>query len=448
MRGPQQRMQPGMSGAGGSANFNERTGMNNPVAGRSTQVMQAPPGAQTMMPQQGQIEPAFQQQPQQQFGLAGAEQSMLAGQGAGISALEQGQLGALNTLGMGQNIAQQNLAQGRSALSGNFSGSAVNVDPMTGQPLFQQAAAGVGAFSPAGLQAQGLQSALSGAQGQQAFDQAFINSPVQQFVREQGEQSRINQAASTGGLGGGEVLKELTRFGQGNAGLQLQQQIQNLGSLSNQGLQAAGQQGQFLSQAGQQQGNLANQNAQRGTQVSMSNAANRLGAAQGQANLFGQGAGISSALAGQGAGIQSGLGQQAANIFTNTGQNIGQGRLQAGRDIGNQISNTTSQLSNLTSQQGGGLSDIIGQGSSNLANLLSGSGQMNAAQSQQLAQLLSNLAVGQGGQLSNAQNAIGQAQAGGQLGRAGAIGGTIGDVATGLGSGGISTAVDFLGGLF
>ena len=62
--------------------------------------------------------------------------------------------------------------------------------------------------------------------------------------------------------------------------------------------------------------------------------------------------------------------------------------------------------------------------------------------------LLSNLAVGQGSQNAQAQKAIGQARAGGQLGAANALGGTIGDLATGLGSGGLSTGLDFLGGLF
>ena len=75
----------------------------------------------------------------------------------------------------------QQLQQGQQALGGNFSGSAVNVDPTTGQQFFTQAAEGVGAFSPAGLQAQGLQSALSGAQGQAAFDEALLNSPAQAF---------------------------------------------------------------------------------------------------------------------------------------------------------------------------------------------------------------------------------------------------------------------------
>lgn len=471
---------------------------------------QAPVGAQTLMQERvtGGVKPTGQNfdprsggitQPQTigaqegpvsaqpQFGLAGSEQALMAGQGAGISALEQGQAGALNTLGLGQQLSQQQLGQGRDlllggaqagvgqvqqglggalgqlglgqqALGGNFGASAVNVDPNTGQPLFQQAAAGVGAFSPAGLQAQGLQSALSGAQGQEAFNQALINSPVQQFLREQGEQSRINQAAATGGLGGGEVQKELARFGQGLAGTQLQQQIQNLGALSGQGLQAAGQQGQFLSQAGQQQGNLASQNAQLGTQANLASAANRLqqagqqanlfgqgaqafqragetganilGQATGQAaNLFGQGAGLTGQFAGQGAGIQSGLGQQAANIFTGTGQNLAQGRTQAGRDLAGQIGQSTSALANLQQQQSSGVSDILGQGGSNIANLLSGAGQLTAQQQTQLAQLLSNLAVGEGSQIAGAQQGIGQAQAGGIQGRADALGGTITDAA-------------------
>lgn len=363
---------------------------------------------------------------QPQFGLAGSEQALQAGLGAGVSALEQAQQGALGTLGAGQNIAQQQLQQGVNALGGNFSAAASQVDPNTGQPLFQQAAQGVGAFSPAGLQAQNLQSALSGAQGQEAFNQALLNSPVQQFLREQGEQSLINQAAATGGLGGGEVQRELARFGQGLAGTQLQQQIANLQALSGQGLQAAGQQGQFLSQAGQQQGNLAAQNAQLGTQANLASAANRLGAARSQAGLFGQGAGITSALAGQGAGIQSGLGQQAANLFAGTGGQLSQGRLQTGRDLASQIGGTTSALAQLQNQQGSGLSDIIGQGGSNLANLLSGAGQLTAGQQTQLAQLLANIATQSGSNIAGAQQQIGQAQAGGELGRSGAFGNLVG----------------------
>ena len=404
-----------------------------------------------------------QAQPQQQFGLSGAEQALRSGAQAGVSALGEGQTQALGTLQFGNQLAQDQLGagrnlllggaqagvgqiqqglggalgqlnQGQQALGGGFGASAQQVDPNTGQPFFNQAAQGVGQFTGAGLQAQGLQSALSGAQGQQAFNQALMNSPVQQFLREQGEQSVINQATATGGLGGGEVQKELTRFGQGLAGTQLQQQIQNLGALSGQGLQAAGQQGQFLSQAGQQQGQLAGQNAQLGTQASIASAnnalqaagqqaqlfgqgaqafqntglqgANLLGQATGQAaGLFGQGAGVSAGLTSQGAGIQAGSGQNVANLLSGAGQNIADARFQTGRDLASQIGQSTSALSSLANQQGSGLADIIGAGGSNLANILSNSGQFDAGQQSQLAQLLANISTGQGTQLANiAQN--------------------------------------------
>ena len=321
--------------------------------------------------QQTQVQPQMQQL-QPQYGLSGAEQALNAGLGAGTSLLEQG----ANLLG------------------GNFAGSAVNVDPTTGQKFFTQAAEGVGQYSPAGLQAQGVQSALSGAQGQAAFDAALLNSPQQAFLRQQGEEGIINQAAALGGLGGGDVRKELVNFGQGLASTQLQQQINNLSNLSNQGLQAAGQQGQFLSQAGQQQGNLAAQNAQLGT----------------QANLYSQG----------------------ANMFGGVGSSLANLRYQAGRDIASQIGTGTNQLANLTDQQGTGLSDIIGQGSVNVGNLLSGSGQYTAGQQTQLAQLLANLATQQGAQAAQGQQAIGQAQAGGITGRADAIRDTATRAATAL----------------
>lgn len=434
-----------------------RTGMPGQIPedniGQPVNMLQRSPTGQPIPVQPQPVQPTPAIQPQ--FGLSGAEQAMQAGLGAGVSAIEQGVGGALGTLQQGQNLAQQQLQQGQqsalsmlgrgaNALGGNFSASAANVDPMTGQPLFQQAAQGVQAFSPAGLQAQEMQAALSGLRGQEAFNQALINSPAQQFLREQGERAVINQATALGGLGGGNVLQELQRQGQGLAATQLQQQINNLAGLSGQGLQAAGMGGQFLSQAGQQQGNLAAQNAQLATQANLANAENRLRAAQGQANLFGQGAGIASALAGQGAGLtgqfagqgaglQGQAGLNAANLFSGTGQNLAQARLQAGRDIASQIANTTGGLSQLQQQQGGGLADIIGSGGANLANLLSGAGQLTGQQQMQLAQLLANLSTGQGSQLAGLQGQIGQAQAGGITGGAaglreglGRVGGLLG----------------------
>ncbi len=398
----------------------ERGGTNiNVPAAQDLQIQagQIPPRQiQDLQIQSGQMQPqVIPQPPQQQFGLSGAEQALRAGTQAGVSALSQGQNQALNTLQFGNQFAQDQLQQGVNALGGDFSASAASVDPMTGRPMFQQAAEGVGAFSPAGLQAQGLQSALSGAQGQEAFNQALLNSPVQQFLREQGERAVVNQATATGGLGGGEVLRELTQFGQGLAGTQLQQQIANLQNLSGQGLQAAGQRGQFLSQAGQQQGQLAGQNAQLATQANLASARNSLAAAQQKAGLFGQGAGIGANLAGQGAGMQFGAGQNVANLLSGAGGDIAGMRFQTGRDMASQIGQSASALSKLAEQQGSGLSDIIGGGSSNLANLISGSGQFDANQQAQLGQILANLSVGAGSNAAGLQSEVGKAEFGAQM---------------------------------
>jgi hypothetical protein len=412
----------------------------------------------------------------QQYGLAGAENAYNQGvQGAGqalqqgtnqsLGTLQGGYTSALNQLGQGQGALQQGamggvgaiqrgvnqglgmIDQGQQALSGNFNSRAANVDPMTGQPMFQQAAEGVGQFAGAGLSAQQRQASLSGALGQEAQQQAFQQfnaSPGQQYLQEQGMRQVLNANTATGGLGGGNVLQELQRQGQGLAQQDYQNQFANLGSLSNQGLQAAGQQGQFLSQAGQQQGQLAGQNAQMKTQVGMNNASNALNAANSRANLFGQGASMSAnaglnqgnilnqlgnnqanlfgsganlagQLSSQGANIQNSQGTNIANLLSGTAGNIAQGRMQAGRDIAGNVSNVSGALGGLANQQGQGLSDMTGQGSANIANLLSGYGNMTAQQQQQLAMTLSNMAVGEGSQQAGITQGVGQAQAGGAM---------------------------------
>lgn len=93
-----------------------------------------------------------------------------------------------------------------------------------------------------GQQAQQQQAALSGALGpeaQQAAFQGFQESPGTQFLREQGLREVGTQAAVTG-QGGGNRLRALTEFSQGLALQDLSRQQQQLGQLSQQGIQLAG----------------------------------------------------------------------------------------------------------------------------------------------------------------------------------------------------------------
>lgn len=417
------------------------------------------------------INPNFEQGPQtQQFGLSGAENAIRQGLGGAIGAIGQGTQGGLNTLQTGFNQAQSSLDLGRQALQGlgssdtsqalNFlrgggggfggvgnigttNASAVNVDEQAGQGLFREGAGGINQFTGAGVSAQQRQAMLSGALGAEKQAQAFADfnaSPEQAFLREQGELSRVNQAAATGGVGGGELLKDLTAFGTGIAAQDFQNQFNRLGQLSNQGLQAATSAGNLLGQAGQQQGRLAGQNAQLGTQVNLSNAqaanqaaltganlANQAGmqgaqinatlagqganllqqsqqndlnrqlqSAQAQAGMFGQEAGLAGSLAGQGAGMQFGAGQNIGGLLSGAGQQIGGLRSQAGRDLAGQFGSTSQGLADLINQQGSGLSDLIGSGAANIGQLLTGAGGVAGGSQESLARLLANLSVGQG----------------------------------------------------
>jgi hypothetical protein len=339
------------------------------------QMQQSQAGAPQMQtqapaqPYQGAVQPMTAQNPAntQQYGLSGSENALNQGmQGAG-QALQTGNNQALGTLQSGYSSALNQLGQGQQALGGNFAGGGAQV----------------------GLAAQQQQGALSGAMGQQAQQEAFQQfnqSPGQQFLQDQGMRQVVNANSATGGIGGGNILRELQQQGQGLAQQDFQNQFNNLGQLSSQGIQASGQ-----------------------------NARNALSAANSSANLFGQGANMSGQLAQQGAGLQSSQGTNIANLLSGTANNISQGRLQAGRDIAGNVSSNAGALSSLANQQGQGLSDIVGGGSANVANLLQGFGNMTAAQQQELGIALSNMSVGQGTQQAGITQGVGQSQASGAL---------------------------------
>lgn len=100
---------------------------------------------------------------------------------------------------------------------------------------------GLQPFISGGLPAFELQQALSGALGAEAQAKAFQDfqeDPGTQFLREQGLRLIDTGAATTGGLGGGERLRELTRFSQGLALQDLSARFNRLGAISGAGLQA------------------------------------------------------------------------------------------------------------------------------------------------------------------------------------------------------------------
>jgi hypothetical protein len=261
-------------------------------------------------------------------------------------------------------------------------------------------------YQQAGTQALSLQQALSGASGQQAFDQAYQESPYIAFLREQGMRANLAGASATGGLGGGNVQKELNRFGQGLASQGLQQQIGNLQNLSAQGLNAAG------GAAGVQTGlgtNLANL----GTGVA-GDVSNQRGALAGYesgtgTNLANLRTGTASNIANQGsqlAGYVSGTGINLANLGQQTGTNIAnfQGsaasglasqRMNAGISLQNQIDAATTNLARLSEAQGTNLANAYQKQTGAVQGLNTGAANAYTGLSTELASQQSALAAGQ-----------------------------------------------------
>lgn len=283
-----------------------------------------------------------------QTGLIGSEQALRGGLQGALGALQQG-------IGMGRGDVRSLLGRGAGALN----------------PFVQP-----------GQMAQQRQAALSGALGADAQAQAmqaFMDSPQQAFLREQGERAVTRNAAALGGLGGGNVMKELSRFGTGLAAQDFENQFNRLGQVAGQGLTAA----------------------------------------QSLGGLWGQGAGIMGNI-----GLQGGL--TAADLFRGTGQDLATGRTVAGQQIAGAISGTSSNLADLINQQGSGMRDIYGTQGGNLAKLLAGFGDTLGGDYSNLAQMLANSYLTQGGQYAGLPGLGGATQNQGNIGQWGQLAAGIG----------------------
>lgn len=208
------------------------------------------------------------------------------------------------------------------------------------------------------------QAALAGLRGPDAQARAFAgfeSSPGQQFLQQEAERALTRTAAATGGLSGGNVLRELQRQAVGLAQQDFSNQFQR------------GQ--QVLGSQQQQAGNLANLSAQRGQQ---------------RANLASQG------------------GQLGANLIAGATGQLGQQRFGAGQQLAQAATGTAANLANLQQALGQGISGITGQGTTNIANLLSGTGSASAQLNQQLASILANIATGSASQTAPFTSLAGQ----------------------------------------
>jgi hypothetical protein len=244
-------------------------------------------------------------------------------------------------------------------------------------------------FQQGGTTAFNQQLALSGALGRDAFNAARQESPYEQFLFEQGMRGNLAGAAATGGLGGGNVQRELTRFGQGLASQGLQQQIGNLNQLSGMGMQGS----QALS-------GLATGRAGALGDITLNTAGNIAGQRGTMAGYEGQ--------AGTGrANLAQSTGQNIAQMQYGTGQDIAAGRTRVGEIQANQLQQAAMNQLNLLSGMGSFNANLIGNQASNLIDLQNQAAMNAANQATGLASGISGLQTG----LAAGQNAAYQGAA-------------------------------------
>jgi hypothetical protein len=315
------------------------------------------------------------------------------------SDITQGTTSGLEALGAGLGQARTDITGGTTdALNALQTGATQARGDITG--AFGRAEAMFDPYAQAGTTALQQQLALSGALGQDAFNQAYQESPQMAFLREQGMRANLSGAAATGGLGGGNVQKELQRFGQGLASQGLQQQIENLNALSGQGFNAATNASNVATTGGTNLANIASQlgaNQSNLYQNQGSNLAN-LAQLQGTAGLdayLNQGTNLARLAEGYGANqlnTRANLGNQlagynlstglpAASTISNLGINLASGRTQAGRDLANQAGSVAQLLGGIQQGQATNLANLT-QGQMNYINSLTN----NAATAEAMAQ--------------------------------------------------------------
>ena len=238
-------------------------------------------------------------------------------------------------------------------------------------------------YQQGGTTAFNQQLALSGALGRDAFNAARQESPYEQFLFEQGMRGNLAGAAATGGLGGGNVQKELTRFGQGLASQGLQQQIGNLNALSGMGMQGS-----------QELSGLATGRAGALGDITLGTAGNIAGQRENMAAYEGQ-AGVGRANIGQQTG------RSIAEMQYGTGQDLAAGRSRVGELQASQLQNFYRDQANLLEGMGTYNANLIGGQASNLINMQNQAAIHAANQATGLASGISGLQTG----LVNNQNA-------------------------------------------
>lgn len=216
--------------------------------GLQAQPPQVSPGFQA--PQSAQVSPGLQAQNTapvntNEFPWQGPQTYGAALPGTGL-------YGSNSTLNATLNSANNNLAAGgQSAVNAISTGLSQGRNDL--MALGGYALSGLSPYQRSGSAANSRMADLNGLNGnaaQQSAIQGVMASPEFDFYRDEGQQAVLRNSAALGGLRGGNVQKDLVRFGQGLASTQYGNHYNRLAGMSGQGLQAAGAAGGIASGMG------------------------------------------------------------------------------------------------------------------------------------------------------------------------------------------------------
>jgi hypothetical protein len=256
-------------------------------------------------------------------------------------------------------------------------------------------------YSKGGANAQKLYDDLTGVNGPQAQAAAqanYQNSPALQYQMEQMQKQVERSAAAKGGLMSGRSMLELQRNAQGLASQDYFNNLGAVGESANRGLNAASQIGNLRSNQAQMGAQLQGIGLQAQAQYEMQKEQTRADIA-GKLSSLAESRGLNLG------GMRIGLSQAQAENRSYAGQAIAQNANQAATNI-----------SNMLNQQGIGVSDMMSKDISSVTDMIYQSGMQDKVDMQNLAALIANINGGQSTNVMQGNQAIGAAQAAGQLG--------------------------------
>lgn len=329
-----------------------------------------------------------------QTGLIGSE-----------AALQAGYNDASQIVGEGYDAAAQRLLEYRKAMNNR----SLNLNTSLGADSVKAIDQGVAAFDPymqGGANAAKLYDDLTNVNGPEAAAkaQAIVqSSPALEYQMQQMEKAVGRSSAARGGLLSGRAGLELQRNAQGLVSQDWFKNLAAIGDSANRGLTAASE-----------VGNLRSNQAQMGAQLQ------GIGL-QAQAQYEMQKEQTRNDIAGQLSRLAESRGLNLGGMRTGLSAELAAGKTAAGAAIAKTATDAAAGISKMLNDQGVGVSDMMSKDISSVTDFLYQSGIQDKVDMQNLAALINNINSGQATNLIQGNQAIGAAQAAGQLGIGNAV---------------------------